>query len=338
MMGSRTEKVAGWLPIPYSPFPITEKKMLRQDPRNYQIIFLSLFLILGIGMRDWTIRPDLIIVAIATCIITQWLAISLLSNGQGNFLNLFKKRDASNIDTEEFPIPTFNFQLLSPIARIFRTPIKIESLKSATITALSLSLLLRVDSYTTMIIASALAILSKFIFQVRGKHFFNPANFGIIAAIILTNDAWVSPGQWGDEIWYALLFAGAGGLVLKRVGRWDTTVAFLGSYALLEAIRNIWLGWTWDVFAHRMMSGSLLLFALFMITDPRSIPNARIGRLFWASAIAILTFVLQNYFFVPTAVFFALFALSPLTIILDGIWSSSRFSWTKAAQLRQVNG
>jgi Na+-transporting NADH:ubiquinone oxidoreductase subunit NqrB len=189
-----------------------------------------------------------------------------------------------------------------------------------------------------MIIAGALAILSKFIFQVRGKHFFNPANFGIIATIILTNDAWVSPGQWGDEIWYALLFAGGGGLILKRVGRWDTTVAFLGSYAFLEAIRNIWLGWTWDVFAHRMMSGSLLLFALFMITDPRSIPNARIGRLFWATAIAILTFVLQNYFFVPTGVFFALFALSPLTIILDGIWSSPRFSWTKAAQLRQVNG
>ncbi len=315
--------------------------MLRQDPRNYQILFLSLFLILGIGMRDWTIRPDLIIVAIATCLITQWLAISLLSNGQGNFLNLFTKGELinrDNIDTEEFRIPTFNFQLLSRITRIFSTPIKIESLKSATITALSLSLLLRVDSYTTMIIAGALAILSKFIFQVRGKHFFNPANFGIIAAIVLTNDAWVSPGQWGDEIWYALLFAGAGGLILKRVGRWDTTVAFLGSYAFLEAIRNIWLGWTWDVFAHRMMSGSLLLFALFMITDPRSIPNARIGRLFWATAIAILTFVLQNYFFVPTAVFFALFALSPLTIILDGIWSSSRFSWTKATHLRQVNG
>jgi hypothetical protein len=63
--------------------------------------------------------------------------------------------------------------------------------------------------------------------------------------------------------------------VLKRVGRWDTTLAFLGSYALLEALRNLWLGWAWDVWAHRLMSGSLLLFALFMVTDPRSIPNAR---------------------------------------------------------------
>ncbi|HBE18772.1 MAG TPA: Na+-transporting NADH:ubiquinone oxidoreductase, subunit NqrB [Cyanobacteria bacterium UBA11149] len=314
--------------------------MLRQDSRNYQILFLSLFLILGVSMRDWTIRPDLIIVAIATCLITQWIALSIWSNGQGSLLNLLTRgedRYSDNLDKEEFRIPQASFHLFSVITRIFSTPIRLESLKSAVITALSLSLLLRVDNYTTMIIAGALAILSKFIFQVRGKHFFNPSNFGIVAAIILTNDAWVSPGQWGDEIWYALLFAGAGGLVLKKVGRWDTTVAFLGSYAFLEAVRNIWLGWTWDVFAHRMMSGSLLLFALFMITDPRSIPNARIGRLFWAGAIAILTFVLRNYFFLPTAVFFALFALSPLTIILDGIWSFPRFSWDKARQLKQLN-
>jgi Na+-transporting NADH:ubiquinone oxidoreductase subunit NqrB len=195
------------------------------------------------------------------------------------------------------------------------------------ITALSLSLLLRADSYTTMVIAGSLAILSKFLFQASHKHFFNPANFGIISALILTPDAWVSPGQWGDDWLYALLFAGTGGMVLKRVGRWDTTAAFLGSYALLEAIRNIWLGWTWDVYWHRLMSGSLLLFALFMITDPRSIPNARSSRIVWATCIAVLTFILRNQFFVSTAVFWALFALAPLSILLDFIWSAPRFSW-----------
>jgi Na+-transporting NADH:ubiquinone oxidoreductase subunit NqrB len=196
------------------------------------------------------------------------------------------------------------------------------------ITALGLSLLLRADHYTTMLLAGSLAILSKFLFQVERKHFFNPANFGIIAALVLTNDAWVSPGQWGDDGWYALLFAGTGGMVLKRVGRWDTTAAFLGVYALLEAIRNLWLGWTWDVYCHRLMSGSLLLFALFMITDPRSIPNARISRLIWAGSIAVVTFILRNQFFNSTAVFWALFALSPLSIVLDYIWSGSRFSWS----------
>ena len=285
--------------------------MLRQDPRNYQILFLSLFLFLGIATRDWTLRPDLILVVIVTCLLTQWLAISVLGKSKGKLLNLLIKKSEC-LDKSDSDFAIFS---------------KIASLKSAMITALGLSLLLRADHYTTMILAGSLAILSKFLFQVERKHFFNPANFGIIAALILTNDAWVSPGQWGDDGWYALLFLGTGGMVLKPVGRWDTTAAFLGTYALLEGIRNLWLGWTWDVYCHRLMSGSLLLFALFMITDPRSIPKARFGRLLWAGFIAILAFILRNYLFISSGVFWALFALSPLSVVLDFIWSAPQFSW-----------
>jgi Na+-transporting NADH:ubiquinone oxidoreductase subunit NqrB len=287
--------------------------MLQQDPRDYQILFLSLFLVLGIGTRDWTLRLDLILVVMVTCLLTQWVAASIWPNPKEKILRLLTKK-------QNCPENNDSSLVTSP---------KLSSLKSALITALGLSLLLRADHYTTMLLAGSLAILSKFLFQVERKHFFNPANFGIIAVLILTNDAWVSPGQWGDDGWYALLFAGTGGMLLKRVGRWDTTAAFLGSYALLEAMRNLWLGWTWDVFFHRLMSGSLLLFALFMITDPRSIPNARISRLLWAGCIAVLTFILRNQFFVSTAVFWALFALSPLSILLDFIWSASRFSWSE---------
>ncbi|MEH2409983.1 RnfABCDGE type electron transport complex subunit D [Nostoc sp.] len=261
--------------------------MLLKDIRDYQILFLGLFLVVGIGTRDWTLRPELIGVAIATSLATQWI-LSLISGKE-----------------------------------------QIPNLRSALITSLGLSLLLRADHWTTMAIAAAIAIASKFIFQFGDKHFFNPANFGIISVLILTPDAWVSPGQWGEEWWYGLLFVGTGGMILQRIGRWDTTAAFLTAYSLLEAIRNLWLGWTWDVYWHRLMSGSLLLFALFMITDPRSIPNSRIGRVVWAVCIAGLTFILRNYFFVSTAVFWALFALAPLTILLDVLWLAPRFAWQR---------
>ncbi|MFN6569981.1 RnfABCDGE type electron transport complex subunit D [Dendronalium sp. ChiSLP03b] len=266
--------------------------MLLKDIRDYQILFLSLFLVLGIGTRDWTLRPELIGVAIATCSATQWLLSYVINKEQ-------KTNDTGHM----------------------------KNLRSALITSLGLSLLLRADHWTTMAFAATSAIASKFLFRLGDKHFFNPANFGIISALLLTPDAWVSPGQWGEEWWYGLLFAGTGGMILQRIGRWDTTAAFLGAYSLLEAIRNLWLGWTWDVYWHRLMSGSLLLFALFMVTDPRSIPNARIGRVIWAVCIAILTFILRNYFFISTAVFWALFALAPLTILLDVLWSAQRFSW-----------
>ncbi len=270
-----------------------------QDIRDYQILFLSLFLVLGIGTRDWTLRPELIVVVIVTCLSTQW------------FLSLVVGRLTKFIDQEQRT--NDKGQIIN-----FRSPL---------ITALGLSLLLRADHWTTMVFAAVVAIASKFVFKIGDKHFFNPANFGIISALILTPDAWVSPGQWGEDWWYGLLFAGTGGLILKKVGRWDTTAAFLGAYAVLEAIRNFYLGWTWDVYCHRLMSGSLLLFALFMVTDPRSIPNARIARVVWAICIAILTFILRNNFFLSTAVFWALFTLAPLTVLLDVIWEAPRFGW-----------
>jgi Na+-transporting NADH:ubiquinone oxidoreductase subunit NqrB len=257
------------------------------DARDYQIVFLGAFLGLGITTRDWSIRPELVVSLIVSCCLVQLV---------------LTKTFRSNQDA-------------------------VHALKSALITSLGLALLLRADRVSTMVLAGTLAIASKFVFAIAKKHWFNPANFGIITALILTPDAWVSPGQWGDDWWYLLLFLGLGGIVLNRVGRWDTSVAFLGSYAGLEIARNIWLGWTWDVCIHKLSSGSLLLFALFMITDPRSIPNARSTRIAWSISIAGLTFILRNYFYINEAMFIALFIMSPLTVLLDKAWLSPQFKW-----------
>lgn len=303
--------------------------MLR-DARDYQILFLSLFLLLGLATRDWTLKPAAIGVAIATCLLTQFI-----------FSVIYGHRSGSASVTSDLQLPA---AVLSPprwlpvmtgLRAVASQPL---NWRSPLISALGLSLLLRVDHLPTMALAAFVAIASKFICKVEGKHFFNPANLGIIAALTLTHDAWVSPGQWGEEVWYALIFIGAGGMVLKRVGRWDTTAAFLGSYALLEAGRNLYLGWTWDVWLHRLSSGSLLLFALFMVTDPRSIPNARPARLIWALTLAGLTFILRNYFYLSTAVFWALFLLSPLTILFDRLWQSERFNWKVFAPHKPVVG
>lgn len=285
--------------------------MLR-DARDYQISFLALFLLLGLATRDWTLKPEVIACAVVTCLLTQaalTAAANWFSQRSSWLVPADRAAAAAALPWQELP---FNW----------RSPL---------ITALGLSLLLRVAHLPTMVLAASLAIASKFAFRLADKHCFNPANFGIVAVLLLTNDAWVSPGQWGEDLWYGLMFLGAGGLVLKRVGRWDTTLAFLLPYGGLEALRNLWLGWTWDVLAHRLMSGSLLLFALFMVTDPRAIPNARPARLLWAGAIALLTFGLRNYAYLPTAVFWALFALSPLSLVLDRLWPARPFVWAAPA-------
>ena len=174
--------------------------MLLKDIRDYQILFLGLFLVLGIRTRDWTLRPELIGVAIATCLATQWILSFVICHW--SFV----------IGQEQKINDTWHMR----------------NLRSALITSLGLSLLLRADHRPTMALAATSAIASKFLFQVGDKHFFNPANFGIIFALLLAPDAWVSPGQWGEQWWYGLLFAGTGGMILQRIGRWDTTAAFRG--------------------------------------------------------------------------------------------------------------
>ena len=300
-----------------------------QDARVTQIIFLSLFLLLGVNARDWTVKPHLIMVVVASCLITQWLLMVIVE---------YAKSDRVLKNTVQHIGGVFShrrFRLSNNLSQlnILVSPKVLLSLRSALITSLGLCLLLRSNSYQTMILAGFFAISSKFLLRYHRKHFFNPANFGIIAAITLTNDAWVSPGQWGTDWWYLLLFFGLGGVVLKQVGRWDTSIAFLVTYGGLEAGRNLWLGWSWDVWQHQFMSGSLLLFALFMLTDPRSIPNSQIGRLFWSGAIALSTFILQHYFDLSTAVFWSLFIVSPLTVLFDMVWTAPRFNWLRESKL-----
>jgi Na+-transporting NADH:ubiquinone oxidoreductase subunit NqrB len=275
-----------------------------QDARLYQIASLSIFLLVGFATRDWTLHPEVVVSAIATCLLTQYLFLKV-------------------------PLPKGDLGRSNPT-------ITIESFYSPMITALGLSILLRVDHWWIMVFAGAMAIASKFIIQVNHKHVFNPANFGIVSALVLTREAWVSPGQWGESVWYCVMFLVCGGLVLRKVGRFDTTIAFLGFYIGLELLRNLYLGWTWDVWAHRMMSGSLVMFSLFMITDPRTIPDTRLGRGVWVFSIALLTFVLRNFFFLNTAVFFALFLVAPMAVICDRVFKGDRFVWGADAGVTTV--
>ncbi|WP_324283062.1 RnfABCDGE type electron transport complex subunit D [Cyanobacterium aponinum UTEX 3221] len=275
-----------------------------QDARDYQILFLSLFLSLGVVNRDWTLSPIRVVLIIIACLLVQFLCESL-THYQQNFNILINK------DYNEKILESISFQ----------------GWKSALITSLGLSLLLRANDISTLVIASAIAITSKFIFKYHNKHFFNPANFGIIGVLLLTNDGWISPGQWGSDWLYLGLFLATGAMVLKKVGRWETTAVFLSTYGILEAIYNYYLGWNFEVLLHQLMTGSLLVFAFFMLSDPRSIPDGKNGRIIWAIAIAFLGFILGNLFFINNGVFWSLFIISPLTILFDLIWKGNRFRW-----------
>jgi Na+-transporting NADH:ubiquinone oxidoreductase subunit NqrB len=205
-------------------------------------------------------------------------------------------------------------------------------LRSPLITGLSLSLLLRADDAWLPAAAGALAILSKFALRLDGKHVFNPAGFAIVALLLATNHVWISPGQWGAALWFAALVSFLAILVLQAARRADIALFFLASHAAFLLARAAWLGDPWAIPLHQMQSGSLLIFAFFMISDPRTSPDSRVGRLAFALAVAALGHWLAFFMQMRPALYIALIALSPLTILLDRIMPAKRFAWTAPAQ------
>ncbi|MEM9050466.1 MAG: RnfABCDGE type electron transport complex subunit D [Bacteroidota bacterium] len=208
----------------------------------------------------------------------------------------------------------------------------LHSLKSAMISGLGLCLLLKVDSLWVMVLAGVLTISSKYLFRFDEKHMFNPTNFGIIVTVLF-DLGWIDPGQWGQgDTTVALIFIGATGILL-RVKRWDLSVSFLTCLFLLEAVRVVlYLGWDWPVLFHRFESGTILLFAFFMITDPKTTPNSRRGRILWGLLIAALSFFLGQFLYLYEAPLIALFIISLTTPLLDSLFKAERFSWKPKTQ------
>ncbi len=253
------------------------------DPRNYQIVALTTFLILGVLALEFPITFPAVACTVVTALLVQ--AAGSLSAG-----------------------------------------LRFEP-RSALITSLSLLLILRTGHPATMGLAAALAVGSKFVFQRGGQHLFNPANFGIVVAVLLTGDAWISPGQWGSASLLLLLFAGLGLVVTTRAQRADITLGFLAFYALVLFGRALWLGDPMAIPLRSLQSGTLLLFAFFMLSDPRTTPSSRLGRLLFAGWVAVFAGWIQFSLHRPNAFLWALAVSMPLVPLLNRCLPAQRFTW-----------
>ena len=177
----------------------------------------------------------------------------------------------------------------------------------------------------------------KIYFRFNQKHIFNPSAFGIVATLFLTNDAWLSPGQWGSN---AVIFFGVvtfGTIVVTRVQKLDISLAFLINFywfALLAAGICAW--WPMDHFIHSVSTGSLLLFTFFMISDPRTSPNHPVARIIWAVLIAAVSFYLAAFKWKYNTIIWVLVAAAPLVPLLDKIFKAKIFEWNNTLLINRT--
>jgi Na+-translocating ferredoxin:NAD+ oxidoreductase RnfD subunit len=270
-----------------------QRPALSLDPRWFQVIFQAIFLSYGIFFLHWNADSLHYVLSIAGCLVFQYAADSIKAK---RFLR-----------PKEFN--RWGFSVL--------------------ISAMSLCLLLKTNSWYISLLAAFLTVVSKYAFRFNRKHIFNPSAFGIVATIFLTNEAWLSPGQWGSN---AVIFFGVvtlGTIVVTRVQKLDISLAFLLTFVGLLYWRQVYvLGWPFDHFIHSVSTGSLLLFTFFMISDPRTSPNHPVARIVWAMLIAFIAFYLAAFKWKYNTIIWVLVAAAPLVPVLDKIFKARDFNWS----------
>jgi len=210
--------------------------------------------------------------------------------------------------------------------------------KSALISGLSLCLLLRTNFAAIAILGAVITIASKFVVRWHGRHLFNPTNFGLVFLMFLGAHVWVSPGQWGNVAYFGFLMACLGGLVVNRAARSDVTYAFLISFAALQFGRAAWALQRWQVPLHRLESGALLLFAFFMISDPKTTPNSRAGRILFACLVTALAGFIQFGLYRTNGILWSLAIMSMSVPLIDLMLPGPRYEWNRVRTEPQPKG
>jgi enediyne biosynthesis protein E5 len=188
--------------------------------------------------------------------------------------------------------------------------------ESAMISALSSLLLFRSTEAWTYVVVVAFAVASKAIIRVDGRHFINPTNGAVLLGALLL-PGWITPGQWGHQVVFAFVLLAGASITLTKAGRVDTALAFLLGVLGFHALRHFIFGYRWATTAHLFESGALWLFALYMITDPRTTPIDRRFRVAHGLLVAGLALCLSQFFYVRDNFLWALLLGAPLVPLVD---------------------
>ena len=202
---------------------------------------------------------------------------------------------------------------------------------SALVSAAGLCIFLRTNSMAVAALAAGIAIASKFTIRWQKKHIFNPTNLALLV-VVTGSLGWISPGQWGQVAWFGFLIACLGSLVVTRAVRADVTLSFLGCYIGLLTARALWLGDPLTIPLHQLESGTLLIFSFFMITDPKTTPDSRVGRLIFTLLVALAALGVQFVLFRPHGPLWALLICSPLVPLIDRCFPGSRYDWARPSK------
>ena len=207
------------------------------------------------------------------------------------------------------------------VAITFRTRRAFVWPASAMLTGSGVALILRVPStppgehwsthaWWVFAAVAAFALSTKYLVRYRGSHLFNPSNIGLVIVFLVFGstrleplDFWWSPLDAGMIAAYAVILVG-GLLITARLGLLAVAATFwitiAASLALLASSGHCMVArWAFspvcgaDYWRAVTLSPELLVFMFFMITDPKTVPAGRRGRIVFGFAVAVLCTLLM---------------------------------------------
>jgi len=156
---------------------------------------------------------------------------------------------------------------------------------------------------------AAFSLLTKYVIRYRGSHLFNPSNIGLVVAFVVLGstrveplDFWWAPLNTWMILAYTVILVG-GLLITRRLHLLATAVTFwlalaAGIGVIAASGHCMTARWAFspvcgfDFWRVIMFSPELLIFLFFMITDPKTVPAGRVGRVMFGLLVAVASTLL----------------------------------------------
>jgi Na+-translocating ferredoxin:NAD+ oxidoreductase RnfD subunit len=196
-------------------------------------------------------------------------------------------------------------------------------LASAYISGISVGILVRSPALWPFALCSAISITSKYVFRVKGRHIWNPSNFGICAMLFLAPEFVASLSiQWGNNVWPMLVVWTLGSIIIWRLKRFHITATYVVAFLAFSLLRSWITGHPWQAELAPITGPMYQLFIFFMITDPKTTVRSKVGQCVVVIAVAFveMLFRLGESVHAP---YYALFVVGPTANLIE-IWLTSR--------------
>ncbi len=202
---------------------------------------------------------------------------------------------------------------------------KFPHLASAYISGISAGILIRSPEFWPFALCAAIAIASKYALRVKGRHLWNPTNFGVSFMLFVAPFAVASLSiQWGNNIYAMAVIWLLGAIIVYRLKRLHITLTYVAAFLFFAFVRSVWTGHAFLAEVAPITGPMYQLFIFFMITDPKT--TVRSSKYHQIVVVLMIAFVeallrLTENIHAP---YYALFLVGPIANLIDIYWLTPR--------------